>query len=592
LPARIAKSAVLGGALTVTAGLSLLAALYHANSNWFYTPAGWLDSFISVGIGLHYADPAYANDYYKISYLPWNLLQFVVRSIFSENSGQIILHFFLFGAQAWLVWLSCLRFFSSTTAVIMALFACAFPLLISARWMGGSDYQTALSSPLFFGAMASIATFNGRNTVASGAVLGAVLAALITTNWMYLNMLPFIVGVAAMRVLERGGRWLTLAHALTWTALGTGGAIAALSFIHAAAGRGFLFFLPAARFVLMKLGNPTDTDWEPITLERLMDVQHFGVFIGWGLAALTEVTLVFATRSLRSQRMAVTIHVLFLFELIVWTWWHVAGNQPTLLPTYMAYPLYGPLIMSMAATVHRCVGDRGAAGFFAALILLPPLFVIGLLHSGRLLGLMPFHSQSAFVAICVLGVYAVLLALRPGAPALAALLLLLPLANAAAGDSTSFTPTACRFNAALNRYLISSAVYVSGLTLKSTDVFVGFSDETLDLPENCRAIGLVRASDVGNSFAMMLGLSYIDPEAWQKPRPISEVPLDRLRVTGGPDALFAVVSNDATAPARLIARFSEAGVGIERLGRIEPGYHSPLPPIFLLRSASEPRVRP
>jgi hypothetical protein len=372
------------------------------------------------------------------------------------------------------------------------------------------------------------------------------------------------------------------------------GAVAALSFIHAGAGRGFLFFLPAARFVLTELGNPAmDAGmWEPITLERLRDVQHFGVFVGWGLAALTEVTLIFATRSLRSQWMAVTIHVLFLFELIIWTWWQVAGHHTTLLPTYCAYPLYGPLIMSMAATVHRCVGDRGAAGFFAALILLPPLFVIGLVHSGRLLGLMPFHSQSAFVVICVLGVYVILLALRPGAPALAALLVLLPLANAAAADSASFAPTACRFNAALNRYLISSAVYVSGLVPKSTDIFVGFSDETLDLPENCRTVGHVRANDVGISFAMMLGLSFIDPEARQKPRPISELPLDRLRAIASPGALFAFVSDDATAPAKLIARFSEVGVGIEPLGRIEPGYHSPLPPIFLLRSATEPRVRP
>jgi hypothetical protein len=202
---RMAASPPLGGILVVLAALSMLGTLYLTNSSWFYTPQGWLDSWIPIGIGLHYGDPSFANDSYKISRLTWNLLQFVTRAVFLENAGQIVLHFFLFGLQSLLVWLGFIRLFSATTAVVVAVFASAFPLILTSTWIGGSDYQNALSSPLFFAVMASIAVFNGRNTSVAGALFGASLVSLIITNSNYLNMSPFILGVAVVRFLDQVG---------------------------------------------------------------------------------------------------------------------------------------------------------------------------------------------------------------------------------------------------------------------------------------------------------------------------------------------------------------------------------------------------
>ena len=58
------------------------------NSNMFYDPLGWEDPFRHLGIGLYYADPGFWDLYYKISRVPWNTLQFLVRQLFTTAADD------------------------------------------------------------------------------------------------------------------------------------------------------------------------------------------------------------------------------------------------------------------------------------------------------------------------------------------------------------------------------------------------------------------------------------------------------------------------------------------------------------------------
>jgi hypothetical protein len=364
--------------------------------------------------------------------------------------------------------------------------------------------------------------------------------------------------------------------------------ILALGLINIMAGREFLFFMPEVRYILMMLRDSSlDGWWLPITADSLKNVVSFGAFAGWGIVALVESLSILKARSVRAERMAIAIHVLFLFELLVWTLWQVAGHHTALLPTYFAYPLYGPMMMSMAAMLHRRLGDRGPLAFYAALLLLPPLFVIGLTNSGWLqaLALPVLQARSAFVAITILAIYLVILVPKRRSQAFAGLLLLLPLMSAAAAEPKRFAPTSCTFGASLNRFLVSSARYVTRLVPKPTDVFVWAPEAGLqDMPENCRDFGPVVVHNIGYSFAM-LGPSFID-QPWPTLKPVDQLPLDRLRSIARKDTLFALVSNDHTDALKLIERFKEAGVEVEDAGRIMPEYGLPLPTIFLLRPSN------
>src|SRR2546428_12965799 len=63
------------------------------NSNWVFTQLGWIDPWYYVGYGYHYLDPSYENHYYKISRLPWILVQFVFRQSLEPVSASYAIQF-------------------------------------------------------------------------------------------------------------------------------------------------------------------------------------------------------------------------------------------------------------------------------------------------------------------------------------------------------------------------------------------------------------------------------------------------------------------------------------------------------------------
>ena len=51
------------------------------NSNRFYNPIGWIDPYTHQGLGLYFTDPYFWDNYYKVSRVPWNAAEFVVRHL-------------------------------------------------------------------------------------------------------------------------------------------------------------------------------------------------------------------------------------------------------------------------------------------------------------------------------------------------------------------------------------------------------------------------------------------------------------------------------------------------------------------------------
>ena len=68
-----------------------LSFLSYYNSNILFNHIGNSDPFWYVGIGLYYHLADYSNDYYKISRLPWNILQFLARQILQPAAATFVL---------------------------------------------------------------------------------------------------------------------------------------------------------------------------------------------------------------------------------------------------------------------------------------------------------------------------------------------------------------------------------------------------------------------------------------------------------------------------------------------------------------------
>ena len=591
--------AAAGGLWPFLLVLAVPVALYLVNPAWLYTPPGWLDSWVPVGLGLNYTDPTIANADYKISRLPWNLLEFIVRHSLRENLAQIVLQFSLIAASVAAAARIGRMLLQPLGGYVLMLMMAAFPLVTAAAFRGGSDYQNALAFPLFLTVLATLSSITAGNGRRVGLWVGVAMSSLLCVDTMYVQMLPYVVLLTAAVMTVRGMGPRELRSLVKWVILGGGACVASLMVVHAAVGRGFFFFLPEWRFVLSMLGNSAkDVWWQPLDAAALRGAPHLAFLFVSGAVALVEVVWLAALdQQADARRVQLAIHGGFLIELAIWTGWQLFGHHTTLLPVYFAHPLYGPACLSIAAVVSRHVGavDRRLAR--GAMIALPLTCFVALVGSAQLLAGVrardgaPF-AVSALMLLALYGAMALVRALRhetsaanpvlAGTAQVCAVVLLLPLTFASTAPGYLYAPTPCRFYPDFNRFVIESSHRLQRQTPHATSVFVWASpDDTMAVSPPCRPFWTGEVEDVAISF-MKLSHTYLYD--W-KPHmtPAAGIPSDRLRRIGAdPDSVVAVVASDRRYADILRARFESAGVAMTASGQLRAGTRSELPSIFLL----------
>src|SRR6476619_4563752 len=62
------------------------------NSEWLYTPIGYLDPWVNVGYFLHYTDPEFGAGYYKAARLSWIIPGFLAYHVFQPIAASYLLH--------------------------------------------------------------------------------------------------------------------------------------------------------------------------------------------------------------------------------------------------------------------------------------------------------------------------------------------------------------------------------------------------------------------------------------------------------------------------------------------------------------------
>ena len=587
----------------VAAAMAIPVVLYVVNPSWFYTPPGWLDSFATVGIGLNYADPAFANDYYKISRLPWNLLQFAARHTLSENAAQVVLHFSLLLLSTMCAARIGRNLFGRPSQFALMVLVTALPLLNAAPFKGGSDYQSAMAMPLFLGVVAALSALSPANIRAVALAAGVMLAALISVNPLYLQMVPCLACLIAAIALDRSLSIAGLRRFAGWSALGCAGCVAALMAIHAAFGRGPFYFLPEWRFIRSVLVEPSrDIWWMPLTRQAFRTQPHLGFLFGFAAVAAIDGARIVAGRTIARERLRLFVHIGFLIELTIWTWWQVFGHHTALLPPYFAHPLYGAACLSAAALIDRYVLITRPGIVRAAVLLLPLVTVLALTYSESLLG--PLRSLTGSRSVVTgLGIATLYLALsmsrwtsrRHAAAALPLILavLVLPFTIAATAPAMLYSATSCRLYPDMNRFLIESSRALARQVEHPADIVVWAAPgDSVTVPASCAPLWSGTVSDVADSFAA-IGHTLLD-DPWPKvPSPAAELPAARLRaIADRRNVLIAVLGSNRAAADDLRHSFELAGVAVSNGETLEPGSDAALPSIYLLRPEPRGRLAP
>jgi hypothetical protein len=177
--------------ITVAIGLALL---WYGNDTWLYSKIGDLDTWVYAGYGLHWADPAFMNWYYKASRLPWVLYEFVHYQLFGPIRAVPIVqtecYLLLFIGN----YLFTRRLFDVTVAVLGSI---SFVLWTHIHANAGPDYHNTLCGPMFVWCACTILYINQERSPPQWFMIpGTLYLALVVTNPFYINLAPALIILA------------------------------------------------------------------------------------------------------------------------------------------------------------------------------------------------------------------------------------------------------------------------------------------------------------------------------------------------------------------------------------------------------------
>ncbi len=326
----------------------LLAAM---NDTWLYPTIGWLDEWYYVGYGLNYSDPDFLPQYYKISRLPWILVEVVMRNLFTP------------AAASWFMILGCLTlgniaFYAAARdalgrppALLAAVFLAAFTPIHAS---GGADYHNTLAGPFYCVSL----LFSMRAARSAGPSLDAVfsgvaLAIALHSSILFVNFIPILTLHYCVSYYARHKSIPPLVISIGLTCVGAVAITVLLGAVNAAVGRHFAFFKPILRLVTTFVGDSSNQAswWHPWHTGWYWSRAYLGAYVS-GIAA-AALCLAVALRKWRKGSRYLQIAAFsaaFLYAAILWLVWQALGHT-ALDWVYFAYPLAFPFAGLVAAAV-------------------------------------------------------------------------------------------------------------------------------------------------------------------------------------------------------------------------------------------------
>ncbi len=211
------------------------------NDTWLFTPAGWLDSWYYLGYGLNYTDPTYLNDYYKVSRLPWILVEFVARGLFSAVVASWVLQIGTLVLGSCSLYLLFSRTLGRSAAFVGAAVFAAFPFGHSS---GGADYQNVLAGPLYaltwWLAIRCAELEECRKRLFW---VGVTAALTLHSSIVFASLIPVLAGHYVWTYRDTHRTWPRIIQTVVPVLTGAVAITLLLCIINAVVGRDFFFFM-------------------------------------------------------------------------------------------------------------------------------------------------------------------------------------------------------------------------------------------------------------------------------------------------------------------------------------------------------------
>jgi hypothetical protein len=562
----IMKSAPVYTASTVASMLPFL--LLFFNTDWFYDPVGWIDTYIFLGYFQHYLDPTFFPGDYKIGRLPWVLVGYAFNTLLPMIPAEIFLHVLCLSTATASMLFLVHRLFRNLALATFVSVALGFYFAFHGNPAGGWEYHNVPAGALFLILMLFL-TRVGLSDVNKyrSTLVGIMTVLCVLTNPLLVNFLPLIF--AYYFILRTATHTFAtcrkeLPSMLAWSAIGGLATIAILALVNFFSGRQLNFLENQLAFIGRKLhNNPAHV---PFSHTWIDSATHLSIPAAVAVAGLA--TILIRAPSLRrldfQGRLALLVIGLYIVGVLLWVFWQAAG-QEALTPEYFFYPQIPLCFLALAGVLSLWGNGRftpGAVfvGSVTAVAFIVPLSLVDLASPVK--ALIGWLTPSLFLQVAVvasIGLAAYLCG-NGGRTAFVALAALMGLANSMTPWRSSYAyDSACKLNGEAFRAFAAATGAINRLSPIARNRRVWFEwGETFYPRPQCP----MRVDYLAHSIAA--ANAYFFPT---RPVPAPEgIPKEAVVQAGVLGLTILVITRDESNAIRLQKRFSDAGVALKAVG--------------------------
>jgi hypothetical protein len=527
--------------------------LVAANTDWLYTPAGYLDPWDYVGFFLSYDQPEFLPGRYKLARLPWILSGWLAHAWLPDTVAPLVLHLAYLLLSVGGMYVLVAQLFGSRigalTAVLLAFYT---PF----HGSGGWDYHNTAAGAFHLWSLVALTHAARVRTLPSMLGAGCLVALAVHTNITLVNLIPLFA--VHLYVVGRQQAPITLRTAVMSTlqvACGGLAVTAALMAINVLMGRDPQFFRTLVAIVLRYTADPSNfaawwKPWGPWVLEAKY------LAIPAATLVVTAAAVLFRGRQLPTlQRLAFGE---YLALAVLWCIWQSRGRT-ALDWEYFAYPLIPQAFLAVAALLHwRSAVPQpwlvGVSPILLAAALIGDVAAAAqpwLASHPSLVGMVPA------LVLCILAAGALQL---PRRMAVTAFVLLWSVGNglAAAVPANYAIGKPCQTAEAFQAAVIGAHRFVAETDPAFEDATVWFEEnEQLPVGGNCQ----VNLGYLGYALAAS-GVPYIT-EPFPLPA-IEDIPAAALDEVTRPRRTLVVVTARPENVERVTQRLEEAGIAVSR----------------------------
>ncbi len=547
------------------------------NASWLYSPMGWLDPWYNVGYFLHYDDPLFLNDYYKVSRLSWIIPGYVLYHLFTPVVANFVLHIGCLILSAVLFYLAIQKLFGRQIAFVTAALLVVY---VRFHGSGGWDYQTAGSGVYYLATFLLItrAAFDERRDL-NLVLAGAAFAATLHADILFINMAPalFLHFTILSKVNHDEQISLgRLAKVAALLAFGFAALTLLLCLINYIVGRDFIFFRSMVNLVIAFITEPHKNQaawalpWSSGWFLQPSNMRYLAI-----PAAIFLMSFVFlgawACGWKRAQsRVSISLIVQYQFTALLWIVWQSLGHT-ALQPSYFLYPLLPVAFLAlagMAAYLQTSKRDEKVSllfyGLIAAILVAPlsvPFFNLTL---RQLVGRYFAQNIGATVATLTLLAIVVLALARNRRTPITASVVLFSMINFISADGAEISYVynqRCKDAGDGYLALIDSNMFLTAFApgLRGLSVWWD-NEEILKNEQNCT----MKIKPFAFSMTSFGAVYLSNP--WPNMPSADELPEDAIKSVD-PSTKIAVPTADPANIDRLIGRFERSGVKLTVEGR-------------------------